>query len=267
MLPTLRQKMSLMRQPALPRATGPAVRGYAVTHPSGTVILPTAPGWDHLLYASAGVMTVDTLDGQWVVPPHRALWAPSGTPFRIELHGRVSVRTLYLRAELGALPGLLRAVNVTTLARELILHAVRTSPLDLRVPEQQRLVGVLLDQLAALPQAPLQLPRPSDARARALADLLGHQPASDPGSTTLDGLAARVGASRRTLERLFVAETGLTIGQWRQRQRLVAALRLLAEGEPVSRVAHAVGYRTASAFVAMFHHELGETPGRYFREP
>ena len=114
-------------------------------------------------------MTVDTLDGQWVVPPHRALWAPSGTPFRIELHGRVSVRTLYLRAELGALPGLLRAVNVTTLARELILHAVRTSPLDLRVPEQQRLVGVLLDQLAALPQAPLQLPRPSDARARALA--------------------------------------------------------------------------------------------------
>jgi len=30
-----------------------AVRGYAVTHPSGTVVLPTEPGWDQLLYASA----------------------------------------------------------------------------------------------------------------------------------------------------------------------------------------------------------------------
>ena len=90
-LPTLRQKMSLMRHatdgaPAVPDL---AVRGYSVTHPSGTVILPTAPGWDHLVFASSGVMTVGTPDGEWVVPPHRALWAPSGVPFRIQFHGRV----------------------------------------------------------------------------------------------------------------------------------------------------------------------------------
>ena len=177
-----------------------AVRGYSVTHPSGTVILPTAPGWDHLVFASSGVMTVGTPDGEWVVPPHRALWAPSGVPFRIQFHGRVAVRTLYLRTELRALPGGLRAVNVPALARELILHAVETSPLDLRVPEHERLIGVLVDQLAALPQAPLPVPRPSDPRAQALCDLL----AADPGTErSLGSLAAQVGASRRTLERLF----------------------------------------------------------------
>ena len=239
-----------------------AVRGYSVTHPSGTVILPTAPGWDHLVFASSGVMTVATPDGQWVVPPHRALWAPSGVPFRIQFHGRVAVRTLYLRTELRALPGGLRAVNVPPLARELILHAVEASPLDLRVPEHERLIGVLVDQLAALPQAPLPVPRPTDPRAQALCELL----AVDPGTErSLEDLAAQVGASRRTLERLFASETGLTIGQWRQRQRLVHALRRLAEGESVSSVAHAVGYRTASAFVAMFRQQLGDTPGRYFR--
>ena len=139
---------------------------------------------------------------------------------------------------------------------------METSPLDLRVPEHERLIGVLVDQLASLPQAPLPVPRPSDPRAQALCDLL----AADPGTERpLESLAAEVGASRRTLERLFASETGLTIAQWRQRQRLVHALRRLAEGESVSSVAHAVGYRTASAFVAMFRQQLGDTPGRYFR--
>ena len=63
----------------------------------------------------------------------------------------------------------------------------------------------------------------------------------------------------------FLAETGLTIGAWRQRQRLLRALELLAQGEPVTTVALAVGYRTPSAFTAMFHEQLGTTPTRYFQ--
>ena len=247
------------RTPApLPR---PAVRGYAVTHPSGTVVLPTAAGWDQLLYASSGVMTVEAPSGTWVIPPHRALWAPDGTSYRIVMHGRVSVRTLYLRTELAAMPGGLRALNVAPLLRELVLHAVRASPLDLSRPEHDRLVGVLIDQLAAVAQAPLQLPWPTDPRSRALATVLAGAPG---GTAGVGALAASVGASRRTLERLFLSETGLTIGRWRQRLRLIRALVLLAQGEPVTQVAHAVGYSTPSAFGAMFRHELGQPPSRYF---
>ena len=89
---------------------------------------------------------------------------------------------------------------------------------------------------------------------------------ADPRATVrIDVLARDVGASRRTLERVFLLETGMTIGRWRQRLRLLDALRRLAEGEPVTAVAHAVGYSTPSAFGAMFRHELGDTPGRYFR--
>jgi AraC-like DNA-binding protein len=242
-------------------------RGYAVTHPSGTVVLPTAPDWDQLLYASTGVMTVETGGGTWVVPPHRALWAPDGTRYRIVMHGRVAVRTLYLRAELAALPGGtdgLRAVNVPPLLRELVVHAVVTSPLYADTPEHQRLVGVLVDQLRTLAQAPLQLPLPTDPRARTLADLLAADPAGD---LDLTAAAAEAGASRRTLERLFRAETGLSIGRWRQRQRLIHALQLLAQGRSVTDVAHAVGYATPSAFTVMFHAGLGATPPRYFAEP
>ena len=40
-------------------------------------------------------------------------------------------------------------------------------------------------------------------------------------------------------------------------------MRLLAEGEPVTAAALAVGYTSVSAFIAVFKKEFGATPGRY----
>ncbi|WP_237305516.1 helix-turn-helix domain-containing protein [Streptomyces sp. SAT1] len=50
-------------------------------------------------------------------------------------------------------------------------------------------------------------------------------------------------------------------------RRLDAALPLLGAGQPIARVARAVGYRTASAFIAAFRRELGTTPAAYFGAP
>jgi hypothetical protein len=49
-----------------------------------------------------------------------------------------------------------------------------------------------------------------------------------------------------------------------ERVRVVAAaLPLLADRQPVSRVAHSVGYATASVFLAAFRRTLGTTPRRH----
>ena len=101
---------------------------------------------------------------------------------------------------------------------------------------------------------------PRDARARRLARALLADPAQP---VHLDRLAVGAGASRRTLERLFLAETGMTIGQWRGRLRLVRAVEQLAAGQPVTAVAGALGYATPSAFTAMFRAQLGGPPRRY----
>jgi AraC-like DNA-binding protein len=235
----------------------------AITYPVGTAMVPTPPGWDHLIYAASGVMSVDTDHGTWVVPPHRALWAPAGEPYRITLNSRVALRSLYFRAELHALGREWRAVNVTPLLRELILHAVTICPLDITDSRDASLVAVLVDQFTTLPQAPLQLPMPRDPRAVGFASTLR---ATDGDVSTIE-IARQVGASRRTLERLFAVEVGMTIGQWRQRLALLRGVQLLAAGEPVTRVAVAVGYSTPSAYGAMFRAQLGESPGRYFRAP
>ena len=51
--------------------------------------------------------------------------------------------------------------------------------------------------------------------------------------------------------------------EWRQRARLVLALARLAEGEPVGALASALGYRSASAFTAMFRRTIGRPPQTY----
>jgi AraC-like DNA-binding protein len=56
----------------------------------------------------------------------------------------------------------------------------------------------------------------------------------------------------------------MTFRQWRQRLRCMHALRFLALGESVTAAGLAVGYESASAFIAMFRGELGLTPSRYY---
>jgi AraC-like DNA-binding protein len=253
--------MSPMRQPPrVPTDLGPEpdVRAFAATPAAGSVVLPQPAGWDQLLYATVGVMTVITAAGTWVVPPQRAVWVPSGLDHHIELAGEVRMRSLYFGVHLGGGPGVCRAVNVPPL----VLEAARRAPLFLEDTSDERLIGLLLEQVDALPAAPLQLPRPVDPRAAEVAAALWGDAAA---SLDLAAVCAAAGASRRTVERLFRQETGLGLAEWRTRRRMVEAVRLLAEGGSATSVALAVGYATPSAFGAAFRRTLGASPGRYFQ--
>jgi AraC-like DNA-binding protein len=256
--------MSKMRQGPRPAQGERAilVRSYAVTHPAGLDLRPRALDWDQLVYAREGVMSVHTPTGVWVVPPHRAVWIPRHTLHGVDMAGRVSLRTLYFRAGFArAMPRRCQAVNVTPLLRELVLQVCRLGLLSGHIPAEARLARVILDQLALSAQAPLQLPAPRDVRARRAMEMLSRPEAA---TRSLTEVAREAGASKRTLERLFRAETNLTLGRWRQRARFVHALRLLAAGEQVTAVAMTVGYDSPSAFVSAFRKQLGTTPGRYF---
>jgi len=124
-----------------------------------------------------------------------------------------------------------------------------------------RLIAVLMDQLRALKETPLHLPLPKDNRLKKITDALGENPSRQE---TLEEWASQVGASSRTLARLFQDETGLTFGAWRQQARLLKALERLASGEQVTAIALDLGYESPSAFSAMFKRALGTSPRRYF---
>jgi AraC-like DNA-binding protein len=65
------------------------------------------------------------------------------------------------------------------------------------------------------------------------------------------------------LNRLLVAETGLSFGRWRQQLHIILAIQKLARGATVQSVALDLGYESASSFVTMFRKALGTSPARY----
>jgi AraC-like DNA-binding protein len=82
---------------------------------------------------------------------------------------------------------------------------------------------------------------------------------------TLAELGAATGVGERTLSRLFRGEFGMTFPQWRTQSRLYHALRMLADGLPVTTVAHRCGWSSASAFIDVFRRSFGCTPGSRHR--
>lgn len=235
----------------------------AVTFPTGGAINDRVSEWDRLVYASRGGMRVRTTQREWMVPPHRALWVPAGVRHRVEMKGPVSLRSLYFRPDVSRrLPRDCRVVNVSALLRELILHVSKRAAVDPHLASEGHVVALLLEQLLAVEVVPLQLPLPRDPRAWRAASLL-----LTPAGTrrSLAAVARTAGASPRTLQRLFAADTGLTFEKWRQRARLIRSVELLSEGRKVTRVAFDVGYDSPSAFIAMFRRELGSTPRRYLQ--
>ena len=112
------------------------------------------------------------------------------------------------------------------------------------------------------PNASLQLPHLSDPRLVRIAEIFMKNPCD---SRTLAQLCRVSGASKRSIERLFQQEIGMTFGKWRQQLRLMEGMRLLAEGAKVTHAALECGYSTPSAFISMFRKVLGTTPSSYFR--
>ncbi len=135
------------------------------------------------------------------------------------------------------------------------------SRLKVNSPVEKRIIGIIIDQLQVAHSIPLQLPQPSDTRARRVVQTLLADPAEQ---TTLEVLCKNCGASKRTIERVFMAETKMTFGKWRQQLRLLHAMQRLASGEKVTGAALDAGYNSTSAFISMFRKQLGTTPMRYF---
>jgi AraC-like DNA-binding protein len=237
------------------------VRSSASDLAPGQRIGEHAHGWHQLIHAASGVLMVWTERGSWVVPSSWAVWVPAGVRHRIRAAAPSAFRTVYVAP--GCFPDMpeaCAAITVSPLMRELVLRVIALGMLDGRDPVEAAAAILLIDEVRASPVPPFGLPEPaSDATRRVVERLFAG--GRDAGLATL---AREAGMSPRTLERRFLAETGMSLGRWRRRGSMLAAVERLAGGASVKQAAAAAGYATPSAFVAAFRAEFGETPGRYF---
>ncbi|MFJ7567523.1 AraC family transcriptional regulator [Herminiimonas sp. NPDC097707] len=238
----------------------------ATSYPRGTHLGLHVHREAQLLFASSGIMQVTTPKGRWLVPSARAVWLPPGIEHAVDVLADIEMRALLVPADwLAKHPEAPRlahefVVAVGPLLREAILAAFKQ---DSHPKRLDLLIELALFELAEDEDAATFMPLPTDPRARRVADMILADPASN---LELEIFAHTVGASARTITRLFPAETNLTFKEWRQRARIMAAVEALgSEPTSIKQIAAQLGFSSVAAFGHAFRQIMGMTPGEMVR--
>jgi AraC-like DNA-binding protein/quercetin dioxygenase-like cupin family protein len=214
-----------------------------------------------LVLALRGAVTCEVPRGIWMVPPSCAVWVPGGMPHSIRATANASICYLFVQPLAAPLPDECCTLAISPLVRELVLH-MADEPSDYPPDSPAgRKAAVLLEELVRMPVQHLHLPTTEEPTIRKIAAVLVGDPAD---RRTLAQWGQAVAMSERSLARLVRRETGLTFGRWRRQLHLIVALRQLAAGQSIQRVADELGYESVTAFITMFKQALGKPPAKYF---
>ena len=215
---------------------------------------------DQLAFAVKGCTSI-TLDGlKSVLPPMRAAWIPGGTAHRAQMTNVTDYRSLYFASSLQErLPRKLMIIDVNPLLRELI-HRMAFWPFDMPDHEQIHALNLFIEELNNAKETPLNLPLPNDYRLKYWLETINHEDFVAP---RLNELSKQVGASSKTISRIFQKDTGMSYQSWRQQWRLLSAIELLSKEVRVNEVADRLNFSSDSAFISFFRQQTGCTPTSY----
>jgi AraC-like DNA-binding protein len=218
-----------------------------------------------LVYAARGTMQVTTPKGRWLVPPDRAVWVPARLEHSIDVLADIEMRTLYFDLAWLARRDRSKRLNEEYVVRvSRLLHETILALFDGRNDpvRNELLVSLALLELHEAEDSATFIPLPHEPRCRRAADIVLADPT---GSHEIETLARTVGASARTLSRLFASETQLSFKSWCQRARVAAAIERLSTEANVSvkQIASDLGYASVPAFSHAFRQVTGKTPTEF----
>ena len=218
--------------------------------------------WHQIVFPFEGILQTKVSGSQFVIPHSGMLFIPAETHHESFVMTETKFFGLYLNPSASnQYPVKTKAIAVTPFIRELILHIHQTE-VNLNTSEGDitNLLNVLIDLMHSEETYNMTLLLPSDRRLMVIFKAMMEHPQQD---TKLSSWAKQVGASERTLSRLFSKELGMSFPLWRQHLRLVASLNLLNTNLSVQEVAFNVGYNSDSSFIHAFKNLFNQTPQQY----
>ena len=212
---------------------------------------------DQLLFSQRGCMVITMAGMKCVLPPIRAAWIPAGIEHSAQMTNVSHYRSLFFNESLQSkLSRKMRILDVNPLFLALIDRMAMWS-FDKSEDEMINSLNLFIEELNAAKDTHLNLPLPYDYR---LKDWLLKVNNDDFLAPTLTQLSTEVGASTKTITRIFTKETGMPYQSWRQQWRVLAAIELLSKQLRVTDIAYRLGFSSDSAFISFFRQKTGFTP-------
>ncbi len=189
-----------------------------------------------------------------------AVWVPAGIEHSFTTQENSVVIPLFFDvSETATTQSVPTVIKVDRELRTLLLAGVQA----LFGAKIQRNANIARQILALIEENPVvvaTLPMPKTDAAHLVAEALLFNPGDD---RSVEALARAAHASVSKIERAFLSETGITLRQWRMRNRMETAGILLRSPTMIDAVAQRVGYTNVSAFYRVFRTHFGMTPGEY----
>lgn len=157
-------------------------------HPQGQLIL-----------ALHGAVTCTAESGVWIVPPDCGLWVPGGVHHSNQVTPNARLTYLFVEPGAATLPDECCTLSVSPMLREMIHRLAELPEQDRRDAHVERLMRVMLDELALMPRQRLELPVSDHPKIALIARALLANPSD---RRTLCQWAEHVAVSERTLKRL-----------------------------------------------------------------
>ncbi len=216
-----------------------------------------------ILYAPSGCMTLVTENRQVILPPGKLLFIPANITHRVTFRNVVAYRSIYIDKDLFEdVPADLTVLSVNALLQQLI---ERIAWWDWSAPysvSQENILKVFWDEFTQAEKEHYDLKIPTDYRIHNRTKRFVHDKEIPP---FLKDFSKEVGASEKTISRIFKKETGMSYQDWRLQWNLFRAIELLAEKYTISEVALELKFSSDSAFIEFFKKHTGTTPYKYLQ--
>lgn len=232
-----------------------------IAMPKGYVDSKHHHQWHQVIFPIKGLLQTEAENYQYLVPHTSALFVPATLEHESIALSNTSFIGIYINPKYcKTYQKQVRTICLTAFLKELLQEIRRASLLAENRDRLLHLLAVLHDQIMSDEVFTFQLLLPEDRRLKLIFEQLSEKPALD---FSLKTWGEKVGASERTLSRLFVKEFKTSFPLWRQNLRLIYSLSLLDAGLSIQAISDQVGYQNDSSYIKAFKAYFDSTPQKF----
>ncbi|MDH2595928.1 MULTISPECIES: AraC family transcriptional regulator [Acinetobacter calcoaceticus/baumannii complex] len=219
--------------------------------------------WGRFIYPYSGTIEIEHSGHQLLAPTPYGIWLPPKTQNERYIYKPENYCTVFISEEFSnSLPSQKCTLLCTPIISSILEyfkenHSIFESISSLH---QTRLLQVLVDQLTCIKASGSYVPLTHHS---VLSKVLSYLKANSSEKINTNELANLFNITERTLNRYCQSELGMTLIEWRQRKKVIIAIRKLEEGKSVDSIAKLLNYSSTTAFINMFKRLTNLTPEQF----